>query len=44
METETRSLLAAMRGRPFIFNLGHGIEKETPIAHVVQMLRLVRGG
>ncbi|MCX7931413.1 MAG: uroporphyrinogen decarboxylase [Rhodovarius sp.] len=44
LETETRSLLAAMRGRPFIFNLGHGIEKETPIAHVVQMLRLVRGG
>jgi uroporphyrinogen decarboxylase len=44
LETEARSLLGAMRGRPYIFNLGHGIEKETPIEHVVQLLRLVRGG
>ncbi len=29
--------------RPFIFNLGHGILPETPIAHVEQMLRRVRG-
>ena len=28
---------------PFIFNLGHGILPETPIAHVEQMLRRVRG-
>lgn len=27
-----------------IFNLGHGIRKETPIAHVEQMIRRVRGG
>lgn len=27
----------------FIFNLGHGIQPETPIAHVEQMLRRVRG-
>ena len=44
LETEARTLLSTMRGRPFIFNLGHGIEKETPIEHVVQALRLVRGG
>ena len=44
LETEARSLLSAMRGRPFIFNLGHGIEKETPIEHVTALLRLVRGG
>lgn len=44
LETEARTLLSTMRGRPFIFNLGHGIEKETPIEHVVQTLRLVRGG
>lgn len=44
LETEARSLLSAMRGRPFIFNLGHGIEKETPIEHVMALMRLVRGG
>ncbi len=44
LETEARSLLGAMRGRPYIFNRGHGIEKETPIEHVVQLLRMVRGG
>lgn len=27
-----------------IFNLGHGIRKETPIAHVEQMIARVRGG
>ncbi len=27
---------------PFIFNLGHGILPDTPIAHVEQMLRRVR--
>ena len=27
---------------PFIFNLGHGIQPETPIAHVEQMLQRVR--
>lgn len=28
---------------PFIFNLGHGILPETPIAHVEQMIKRVRG-
>ena len=28
---------------PFIFNLGHGILPETPIAHVERMLKRVRG-
>ncbi|WP_280177492.1 uroporphyrinogen decarboxylase family protein, partial [Microvirga pakistanensis] len=35
--------LAAVRGRPHIFNLGHGILPETPIAHVEQMIARVRG-
>ena len=34
--------LTAFGGRPFIFNLGHGILPETPIAHVEQMLARVR--
>ena len=29
------------KGR-LVFNLGHGIQPETPIAHVEQMLRRVR--
>jgi uroporphyrinogen decarboxylase len=29
---------------PFIFNLGHGILPETPIAHVEQTLRRIRHG
>jgi uroporphyrinogen decarboxylase len=32
-----------LSGRPHIFNLGHGILPETPIAHVEQMLRRLRG-
>jgi uroporphyrinogen decarboxylase len=37
-------VLAAFAARPFIFNLGHGILPETPIAHVERMLARVRGG
>jgi uroporphyrinogen decarboxylase len=44
LEAETRQILAAMRGRPFVFNLGHGIEKVTPPEHVAQLVRLVRAG
>ena len=35
-------ILAAMQGTPFIFNLGHGILPETPVAHVEELVRLVR--
>jgi len=31
-----------MAGVPFIFNLGHGILPETPIAHVEQLLKRIR--
>jgi uroporphyrinogen decarboxylase len=30
-------------GGPLIFNLGHGILPETPIANVERMLKRVRG-
>ena len=36
-------IIEAFAGRPHIFNLGHGILPETPIAHVEQLLRRVRG-
>ena len=37
------SILATFGEQPFIFNLGHGIVPETPIAHVEQMLKRIRG-
>ena len=36
------NILAAFSERPFIFNLGHGILPQTPIAHVEQMIARVR--
>ena len=36
-------VMAAFAGGPFIFNLGHGILPQTPIAHVERMLTRVRG-
>jgi uroporphyrinogen decarboxylase len=35
-------ILETFSDRPFIFNLGHGIVPQTPIAHVEQMLARVR--
>jgi uroporphyrinogen decarboxylase len=35
-------VLGAFAGRPFIFNLGHGILPDTPIANVERMLARVR--
>lgn len=36
-------ILEATHGRAHIFNLGHGILPETPIAHVEQLLKRIRG-
>ncbi len=44
MERETAAILRAMRGRPFIFNLGHGIVPQTPPDHVAALLEQVRAG
>jgi len=35
-------ILAAFAHRPHIFNLGHGIQLDTPIAHVEQLIGRVR--
>jgi uroporphyrinogen decarboxylase len=35
-------VIDAFRDRPHIFNLGHGILQDTPIAHVEQLVRRVR--
>ena len=42
LEKAVARILSSFEGRPHIFNLGHGIIKETPIAHVEQLLALVR--
>jgi uroporphyrinogen decarboxylase len=44
-ETLDRSIdavLAAFSAGPFIFNLGHGVLPQTPIAHVEQLIARVR--
>ena len=38
-----RRVLDAFADRPHIFNLGHGILQDTPIAHVEQLIALVKG-
>lgn len=43
LEREVDAILTAFRDRPFIFNLGHGILPDTPIAHVERLLKRVRG-
>jgi uroporphyrinogen decarboxylase len=43
LDAAIERILEAFEGRPHIFNLGHGIVPETPIAHVEQMMRRLRG-
>ena len=42
LDIASRRVLDAFAGRPHVFNLGHGIDKETPIAHVERLLDVVR--
>ena len=44
LETAVRRILDALAGRPHIFNLGHGIQQDTPIAHVEQFLAHLKRG
>jgi len=37
-------ILAAMRGRPHIFNLGHGVTPDTPVENVARLVERVRQG
>ncbi|WP_159979855.1 MULTISPECIES: uroporphyrinogen decarboxylase [unclassified Novosphingobium] len=43
LESGALALLEAFADRPHVFNLGHGIGQFTPIAHVEQLLSIVRG-
>ena len=44
LETGVQHILSAFRGRPHIFNLGHGVLPQTPIKHVELMLDFLRRG
>jgi uroporphyrinogen decarboxylase len=43
MTDAVNRILDAFASRPHIFNLGHGILQDTPVAHVEQMLAAVKG-
>jgi uroporphyrinogen decarboxylase len=42
MRENVQSILGNLAGGPFVFNLGHGIIKETPPDHVAQLVAMVR--
>jgi uroporphyrinogen decarboxylase len=42
LESAVAHILSVFRERPHVFNLGHGILPDTPIAHVEELLSLVR--
>jgi uroporphyrinogen decarboxylase len=44
MAAAARGLLEAFRGRPHIFNLGHGITPDVPPAHVAELMSAIREG
>jgi uroporphyrinogen decarboxylase len=41
MREEVKRIIDAMAGRPFIFNLGHGVMQPTPPEHVAELVALV---
>jgi uroporphyrinogen decarboxylase len=42
MKRQAQRILKALKGRPFIFNLGHGVLPQTPPEHVARLVKLVR--
>jgi uroporphyrinogen decarboxylase len=44
MEERAIEIIRALSRRPHVFNLGHGILPETPIAHVGRLVEIVKGG
>lgn len=43
LDRSVDAIIEAFAGGPFIFNLGHGVLPETPIAHVERLIARVRG-
>jgi uroporphyrinogen decarboxylase len=42
MRQMARDLVETFRGRPYIFNLGHGFVPETPPEHVAELMSIIR--
>lgn len=42
LEKAAKRILEAFADRPHVFNLGHGIGQHTPIAHVEQLVAIIR--
>ncbi len=42
LEKSANNILENFGGKPFIFNLGHGVIKETPVEHVEQLCQIIR--
>lgn len=42
MQNAVEDILVHLSRGPFVFNLGHGVIKETPPAHVEELVRMVR--
>ena len=43
LQTAVEDIKHLTKGRPHVFNLGHGIRPETPVEHVAQLVELIRG-
>lgn len=43
LDAQIDAIIAAFADRPHVFNLGHGIQQDTPIPHVEQLVARVRG-
>ncbi len=43
LDEAVRTLLAAFHGQNHIFNLGHGITPDVPVAHVEQLMNAIHG-
>ena len=42
LENAAGKILEDLKGGPYIFNLGHGIHKDTPIEHVEELIKIIR--
>ncbi len=44
LEKAARKIISDLGQGPFVFNLGHGIHKDTPVEHVEHLVRVIRNG
>lgn len=44
MDEAVAAIVQSFRGGPFVFNLGHGVLPQTPVANVARLAELLRRG